>query len=70
MDERRESERDSGMSITVSLVVGYTRRRPNTRGDRFEARIDSVGLLLAGSAIALLLVALILPRVLAWLGTL
>jgi hypothetical protein len=58
------------MSISVSISVGYERRRPDVRGDRWEARMDSLGLLLIGSTVVLVLVLLILPRVLAWLATL
>jgi len=58
------------MSIDFTLSVGYRRRRPNTLGDRWEARMDSIGLLLVGAAVAIVIVLIVLPRLLAWLGTL
>ena len=65
-----QDERDSGLSITLTVSVGYQRRRPDTKGDRWEARLDSLGLLVVGAVIALVLVLLVLPRLLAWLGAL
>ena len=73
MDERERiagDERDSGMSISFSLSIAYQRRRPNTLGDRVEARIDSIGLLLVGSIVAVAIILIVLPRLLAWIGTL
>jgi hypothetical protein len=58
------------MSISVSISVGYERRRPDVRGDRWEGRMDSLGLLLIGSVVVLALVFLVVPRILAWLATL
>lgn len=58
------------MSIDLTVSIGYRRRRPNTMGDRWEARLDSIGLMLVGAVIAVALVVIILPRFLAWLGTL
>ena len=63
-------DRDSGLSITLTVSVGYQRRRPDTKGDRWEARLDSVGLLVVGAVVALILVLLVLPRLLSWLGAL
>lgn len=54
------------MSITFSVSIGYQRRRPNTQGDRLEARMDSLGLFLVGAAVALALVLFVLPRFLDW----
>ena len=65
-----DDERDSGMSITLSISIGYQRRRPDTQGDRLEARLDSLGLLVVGAAVALLIVAIALPRFLDWLSRL
>lgn len=56
------------MSIEFSVSVGYRRRRPNVLGDHWEARLDSMGLLLAGAAIAILIVWIALPRFLDALG--
>jgi hypothetical protein len=61
-------ERDSGMRIEFGLHLGYRRRRPNTLGDRFEARIDSLGLLLVGSLVAVAIILVVLPRILDWLA--
>lgn len=69
-DERPTDDRDSGMSIEVTLSVGYRRKRPDTKGDRIEARLDSAGLLLVGAAIVLITLILIMPKIFAWLGSL
>lgn len=55
------------MSIDLTLSIGYKRRRPNTQGDRWEARLDSIGLLLAGAAIAILIVVWLVPKILSLL---
>ena len=72
-DERERipgEERDSGMSISFSLSISYQRKRPNTLGDKVEARIDSIGLLLVGSLVAVAIILIVLPRLLAWIGSL
>jgi hypothetical protein len=69
-DDEPLGERDSSMSIDFTVSVGYRRRRPNTHGDRWEARIDSIGLLIVGAVVAIVIVIIALPRVLAWLSTL
>jgi len=48
------------MSISLSLTIGYSRKRPDTHGDRWEARVDSIGLLLAGAAVAVLVLVLVM----------
>jgi len=58
------------MSISVSISIGYSRRRPDTLGDRWEARMDSIGLLVVGGVVVLAVVIILLPRLLAWLGSL
>ena len=60
--------RDSSMEIRFSLSVGYQRKRPDTAGDRLEARLDSAGLLLVGSIVVIAILWLVVPRLLAWLG--
>jgi len=74
MDEERErvpgDERDSGMTIDFTLSIGYRRRRPNTLGDRVEQRIDSLGLLFVGALVAVAIILIVLPRLLAWIGSL
>ncbi|HYW86222.1 MAG TPA: hypothetical protein VFB50_00520 [Chloroflexota bacterium] len=57
-------ERDSGMSIEFALSIRYSRKRPDTRGDRFEARLDSVGLLIVGSIVTVILLVFLIPRIL------
>lgn len=63
-------DRESGLTISFSVGVGYRRRRPDTRGDRWEARVDSIGLLIVSSIIVALIVVIALPRILHWLGAL
>ena len=63
-----EGGRDSGMSINLTISIGYQRRRPDTSGDRLEARIDSVGLLIVGGVTVVVLILVVVPRVLAWIG--
>ena len=61
-------QRDSGMRIEFGLHIGYKRRRPNTLGDRWEARVDSFGLLAVGALVAVAIILIVLPRILDWLG--
>ena len=61
-------ERDSGLTITLSLSVGYQRRRPNTGTDRWEARVDSLGLLIIGAIVVAIILVYLLPKLLTWLG--
>jgi len=68
--EQPPDDRDSGMSIDFTLSIGYHRRRPNTMGDRLEARMDSLGLFLVGAAVAIALVVIVLPRILDWISRL
>jgi len=68
--EQPPDDRDSGMSIDFTLSIGYRRRRPNTMGDRLEARMDSLGLFLVGAAVAIALVVIVLPRILDWISRL
>ena len=65
MDDEPRGERDSGMSIDLTISVGYKRRRPNTSGDRVEARLDSIGLMLAGAAVVIILLVFLVPKILA-----
>jgi type II secretory pathway component PulF len=51
------------MHIDVTLSVGYTRRRSDTT-DRWEARVGTLGLLIVGAVVVVILLALVLPRVL------
>jgi len=56
------------MSIDFTLSIGYRRRRPNTMGDRWEARIDSIGLLIVGGIVAIAIIVIMVPRILDWLA--
>jgi len=60
--------RNSGMRIDFTLSIGYERRRPDTQGDRWEARMDTVGLLLVGSIVTLLVLIFLIPKILAGFG--
>jgi len=52
------------MSIEFALSIRYSRKRPDTKGDRFEARLDSVGLLIVGSIVTVILLVFLIPRIL------
>ncbi len=58
------------MTIDFTLSIGYRRRRPDTQGDRFEARLDSAGLLLVGSVVTIVILIFLVPRILGWLSSL
>ena len=60
-----EDGRDSGMSIELAISLRYQRKRPDTKGDRLESRLDSVGLLLIGSVATILLLVWLVPKILA-----
>lgn len=51
------------MHIDVTLSVGYTRRRSDTV-DRWEARVGTLGLLVVGAVVVVILLAVLLPRLL------
>ena len=56
------------MEISLSLVIGYKRKRPDTQGDKVEARLDSLGLLVVGSLVTIIILWFLLPRILAAIG--
>jgi hypothetical protein len=56
-------ERESGLHIDVTISVGYRRLRSNTI-DRWEARVGTLGLLVVGAVVVVILLVLVLPRVL------
>jgi hypothetical protein len=60
-----KDDRASGMRIDFTLSIGYERRRPNTQGDRLEARMDTVGLLVVGSIVTIIVLIIIVPRIFA-----
>ena len=57
------------MSIEFLVSIGYRRRRPDIT-DRIEARMDSLGLMIAGAIVAIIIIWIALPRFLAWLSSL
>ena len=57
------------MFIELAVRVGYERKRPST-DDRWEQRFDSIGLLLVGAAVAIVVIVFLVPRILGWLATL
>jgi len=57
------------MSIEFALSIRYNRLRPETH-DRFEARIDSFGLLIIGSIVTVIILVILVPRILAALNIL
>jgi hypothetical protein len=62
--ERTAEPRHSSLRIDVTFSVGYTRVRAGI-ADRFEMRVSSIGLLVAGAVIALIILAILLPKVIA-----
>jgi len=58
------------MRIEFTLSIGYTRRRPDTLGDRWEARIDSFGLIFVGAIVTIIILIVLVPRILAWMAAL
>jgi len=55
------------MSIEFALSIRYQRQRPDTKGDRLEARLDSLGLMLIGAVATAIILLYLVPRILAWL---
>ena len=60
---QQPDERDSHMRVNLIVGVEYQRRRSDTP-DLWEARIGTIGLLIAGVLAAALLLIVILPRLL------
>jgi hypothetical protein len=59
--ERTVQPRHSSLRIDITLSVGYTRERAAIT-DRWEMRLSTVGLLVAGAIICLVVLALLLPH--------
>lgn len=55
------------MRLDLTVSVGYTRIRGATT-DRWEARVSTVGLLLAGAIVTIIIVLIVLPHVLSALS--
>jgi hypothetical protein len=68
-DGQGPRRRDSHLRLELSIAIQYQRRR-SAVADRWEARVSTVGLLIAGGIAALLLLWLVVPRVLDALGLL
>jgi len=58
------SDRRSGLRLDITFSVGYERRRVGGQVDRWEARFTTAGLLLAGVAITLFVLVVLIPRLL------
>jgi uncharacterized membrane protein YjdF len=56
------------MRIDFTLSIGYSRRRPDTQGDRWEARVDTFGLLVIGAIVTLIILVFLVPRILTAIG--
>ena len=67
--ERSVQARHSSLRIDVTLSIGYVRERPGVT-DRWEMRISTVGLLIAGAIITLVILAVLLPHIISLLGSL
>jgi len=52
------------MSIEFALSIRYHRTRPDTKGDRVEARLDSAALLVVGSIVTIIILVFLVPRIL------
>lgn len=64
VEERQSRDpRRSGVRLAVSVAIEYTRLRETTT-DRFEARVSTLGLLLIGGVAAIVMLAIIVPRIL------
>jgi hypothetical protein len=59
--ERTIQARHSSLRIDITLSVGYTRERPGLT-DRWEMHVSTVGLLIAGALICLVVLAILLPH--------
>ena len=68
-EEQNNKDRSSGMSIDFTLSIAYRRKRPNTHGDRWEARADSFGLLIIGSIVTIIILLVFVPRILSALSS-
>jgi hypothetical protein len=63
VDEDSGSRR-SGLRLEVTFSVGYERRRAGGEVDRWEARFTTAGLFLAGVAVTLIVLIVLIPRLL------
>jgi len=61
--ERNVQARHSSLRIDFTLSIGYTRERPGI-SDHWEMRISTIGLLVAGSIVTLIILAILIPHIL------
>ena len=59
--ERSVQARHSSLRIDITLSVGYTRERPGI-SDHWEMRVSTIGLLVAGAIVTLVVLAILLPH--------
>ncbi len=64
--ERSVEPRHSSLRLDITLSVGYTRQRPGIT-DRWEMHVSTIGLLVAGALICLVVLALVIPKILSLL---
>lgn len=62
-------DRDSGLTLSFSISISYNRQRGRLH-DRWESRVDSVGLMIIGGIVVIVLLVIILPRFFEILGKL
>jgi hypothetical protein len=65
--ERSVQARHSSLRIDITLSVGYTRERPGI-SDHWEARVSTIGLLVAGGVVTLVILIILLPHLLTLLS--
>jgi hypothetical protein len=65
--ERTVQARHSALRIDVTLSVGYTRERPGI-SDHWEMRVSTIGLMIAGALVTLVILAVLLPHILSLLS--
>jgi hypothetical protein len=66
-EELPPGDRRSSLRLDFQVSIGYTRLRPGEGvEDTWEAHVGTVGLLVAGAVIAVLIIWIALPRILDW----
>ena len=65
--ERSVQARRSSLRIDITLSVGYTRERPGI-SDHWEMRVSTIGLMIAGALVTLVILAILLPHILSLLS--
>jgi hypothetical protein len=58
-----DDKRNSSMRLEFTLAIGYQRRRV-VLADRWEARLTTIGLFLAGVAVTVFVLVMLIPRLL------